>query len=119
MSSEEAQLVYLTFVAEATLSRAVWTLRCCGDLVVLTGGEAGLFPLWPNLESARFFSARHWPGMEPAELSTKTLIRMHLRALAASRIPVGIGLAPYPEGVILEAGRLRRDLLTARALRRR
>lgn len=119
MCSEEAKLVYVTFIAEATLSRSVWSLRCCGDLVVLTGGEMSLFPLWPDLESARFFSAQHWPGLEPAELPTNTLIRVHLRALAASRIPVGIGVAPYPEGVMMEASRLRRDLLTARALRRR
>jgi hypothetical protein len=118
VSSQEAKLVYAGFIAQAVLSRSVWSLQCCGDLVVLTGAEAGFFPLWPDLESARFCSAQHWPGLEPTRLALKALIRMHLGALAESRIPVGIGVAPHPEAVVLEASRLRRDLIAARALRR-
>jgi hypothetical protein len=104
----------LGFIAQAVVSRSVWSLRCGADLVVLTGAEAGFFPLWSDQESAQFFASRHWPDLEPAELPLKVAIRVHLRALSRASIPVGVGLAPHPEAVVVSAKRLRRDLIAAR-----
>jgi hypothetical protein len=110
----EARLVYLDFIARVVASREVWSLRCCGDFVVVTGAEAGLFPLWPDHASAEFFSTRHWPGLEPAKLTLRLLLRVYLRELERAGIPVGVGVAPHPDAVVLEAKRLRRDFIAAK-----
>jgi hypothetical protein len=108
--------LYVDFLAQIVTSREVWSLSCCGDLVVVTGGGAGCFPLWPDLVSAEFFSTRHWPDLAPAKLTLRTLLRVYLRELARARIPVGVGVAPHPDAVMLEASRLRRDILAAKRL---
>jgi hypothetical protein len=112
--AQQARVVYVEFIAHAILSRAVWSLRCNGDLVVLTGVEIGFFPLWPDPESARFFSGIHWPRLVPAEVPLPLLLRCHLPLLAEAGVPVGIGVAPNPKAIVLRAHRLRRDLIAAR-----
>ena len=114
MLAQEVRLVYVEFIAQVITTRAVWSLRCEEDLVVLTGAELGFFPLWPDRESARFFSAKHWPSLTPAEIRLKLLLRLHLPSLARARVPVGVGVAPYPEAIVLQAHRLRRDLIAAK-----
>jgi hypothetical protein len=109
----EARLVYVEFIARVVASREVWSLSCGGDLVVVAGPQAGCFPLWPDQASAEFFR-RHWPNLEPAKLTLRLLIRVYLRELARAGIPVGIGVAPHPDAVVLEASRLRRDFLQAK-----
>lgn len=114
MPTEEARSIYISFILEVVTFRIAWTVRCHGDLVLLTGGDSGFFPLWPDFESADFFRAKHWPSFEPAAIPLRTLLRVHLRSLARAGALVGIGIAPHPDAVILRANRLRRDLLAAK-----
>lgn len=114
MVSQEARVVYAGFVTQAISSRSVWSLRCGEDLVVLTGAEAGFFPLWSDRNSAHFFRSKHWPHLEPVELPLKAVLRLHLGALSRAGIRVGVGLAPHPEAVVVSASRLRRDLIAAK-----
>jgi hypothetical protein len=115
VSQPEARLVYAECLARTVGAREVWSLGCCGDLVIVTGAEAGCFPLWPDEATARFY-APHWPNLTPTPLTLRLLLRVILRELARQRIPVGIGIAPHPDGVMVEAGRLRRDFLRAKRL---
>jgi hypothetical protein len=112
--AEDARGAYLSFVAQVVISRVAWSLRCERDLIVLTGREDPFFPLWPDLESAQFFSGRHWPDLSPTRFSLKDLLRRHLPALERAGVPVGVGVAPYPEAIVLRARRLRRDLVIAK-----
>jgi hypothetical protein len=112
--AEEARSIYVRFILQVVTSRNAWTLRCHGDLILLTGEESGFLPLWPDLDSASFFRAKHWPSLEPAAIPLKALLRIHLRSLARAGVLVGIGIAPHPEALILRANRLRRDLLAAK-----
>jgi hypothetical protein len=108
----KAASVYLHFLMCAVTVREVWSLQCHGELVLVTGEHFGCFPLWPDEESARYFRRRIWPDLEPAALSLARL-EEHLRLLEAAGVPVGVGLAPHPEGVIVSAAKLRSDLRTA------
>jgi hypothetical protein len=110
----EARLVYTEFLAQAVTAREVWSLGCNGELVVVTGADVGCFPLWPDLASAEYFQARNWPKLQPAKVTLRLLIRVVLRALAEQRIPVGVGVAPHPDAVFVDAERVRRDLLAAK-----
>lgn len=65
MPSEEARSIYVRFILEVIAFRTAWTVRCNGDLVLLTGGDSGFFPLWPDLDSANYFRAKCWPSFEP------------------------------------------------------
>jgi len=116
VEAKDARQIYLYFLVEAVVSRQVWTLQCHGDWVAVEGAGNRIFPLWPELESARFAVAQFWPKLSPAELSLRMLLREHLPFLEQAQIPAGVGLAPFPEGVIVPANRLRRDLLEAKRL---
>jgi hypothetical protein len=105
--------VFAEFLLEVVTSRSVWSVRCHGDLVLVTGAEAGFFPLWPNAESAGYFAREQWPGLEPTRLALERVTNEHLPMLALSRIPVALGVAPHPEAVVVEADRLRQSLLFA------
>jgi hypothetical protein len=106
--------VYSYFLAAAAASRRVWTLQCGGDTVLVTGGGVACLPLWPDLESAEYFAERNWPDLTPAELGLRKLLREVLPALASARAPAGIGMAPYPNAVLVAAETVRRDLQRAK-----
>jgi hypothetical protein len=106
--------VYAFFVASAASSRTVWSLECCGDVVAVGGGGVGCLPLWPEEESAAFFAARNWPDLHPVQLSLRLLLRTYLPMIAEAGLPAGVGVAPFPNAVLVPARRLRRDLLRAR-----
>jgi hypothetical protein len=114
VQAHEARLVYAEFLTQAVTSREVWSLGCKGDLVVVTGADIGCFPLWPDQASAEYFQARNWPKLQPTKLTLRLLLRQVLRALAEQRIPVGVGVAPHPDAVFVDAKRVRRDLLAAK-----
>lgn len=114
MVPPEYSRVYVYFVAAVAASRRVFTLQCGGDAVLVTGGGVACLPLWPDLESAEYFAARNWPDLTPAELTLRKLLREYLPALAAARAPAGVGLAPYPNAVLVSAETVRRDLMRAK-----
>jgi hypothetical protein len=118
MLRDDVAKVYLHFLVSALATQRVVGLACGGDLVAVCGdGDAPVcFPLWPELESARYFAGLHWPDLEPTELSLRRLVCDWLPCLAEARVPVGIGLAPHPEAVAVPAEQLRRDLRRARRL---
>jgi hypothetical protein len=106
--------VYDFFIASAVASRSVWSLECCGDVVAVGGGGVGCLPLWPERESADYFVERNWPDLHPVQLPLRLLLRTYLPMLAAAGLPAGVGVAPFPNAVLVPARRLRRDLLRAR-----
>jgi hypothetical protein len=114
----EYEQVYVYFLAAAAASRRVWTLQCCGDPVLVTGGGVACLPLWPDLESAEYFAVRHWPDLTPTELALRKLLREVLPALASARAPAGIGMAPFPNAVLVPARTVRRDLQRAKCAAR-
>lgn len=114
MVPPEYERVYVYFLAAAAASRRVWTLQCCGDLVLVTGGGVACLPLWPDPESAEYFAVRHWPDLAPTELALRRLLRELLPALAGTGAPAGIGVAPFPNAVLVPAETVRRDLQRAK-----
>ena len=85
-----------------------------GDLCGVYGADLLVFPLWPDLESARYFADRHYPDLEICEISLRHLLRRWLPPLVKAEVPVGLGVAPYPEGIAVSPRKLRRDLIAAR-----
>ncbi len=120
MLPKDAATIYAHFLVSALETHRAVGLTCRGEFVAVTGNGEGpvCFPLWPELESARYFAELHWPGLEPAELTLRRLVGQWLPELAEARIPVGIGLAPYPEAVAVPAAKLQRDLRRARRVLR-
>ena len=110
--------VYSWFVSEVAASGRVWGLGCCGDLVAVHGDETPVvFPLWPDAESARSCASEFWPDLQTTEISLSRLLR-YLPELDREGIAVGIGVAPYPEALVVSPRRLRRSLLERRGRRR-
>ena len=116
MPSGDASQIYLHFLDHAAVSKRAWCLSCHhGDVVAVHGGSHHLiFPLWPDLDSARYFVALHWSHLNPSELSLFELLSRCLPALTQEGIPAGICLAPWSEAVVVPAERLRRDLIRRR-----
>jgi hypothetical protein len=118
MLPKDAATIYAHFLVSALETRRAVGLTCHGEFVAVTGNGEGpvCFPLWPELESAHYFAKLHWPDLVPTELTLRRLVADWLPGLAEAGIPVGIGLAPYPEAVAVPAERLQRDLRRARRL---
>jgi hypothetical protein len=112
----DASQIYSHFLDHAAVSKRAWCLSCHhGELVAVHGSSHHLiFSLWADLDSAEYFIAQHWPDLKPSELSLFQLLWRCLPALTQEDIPVGIGLAPYSEAVVVPAERLRRDLIRRR-----
>lgn len=72
-----------------------------------------MLPLWPDGESARYFSSL-WPDLRTTRLVLDELLWRCLIAAERSGIPAGVGFAPDPEAVVVPARQLRRDLIRAR-----
>jgi hypothetical protein len=110
--------VYSWFVSEVAASGRAWGLGCCGDLVAVHGDETPVvFPLWPDAESARACASEHWPDLQTTEIPLSRLLR-YLPELEREGIAVGLGVAPYPDALVVTARRLRRSLLERRGRRR-
>ncbi len=114
METSDVAFIYLHFIHQVTVSKRAWSLQCHGDLCAVHGADLLVFPLWPDLESARYFADRHCPDLEFCEISLRHLLRRHLPSLAKADVPVGLGVAPYPDGIAVPARKLRRDLIGAR-----
>jgi len=112
MQEQDAAQLYRQFVVLALQKRAVYTVACDNDLVALYGPLGGALPLWPTKNDANFFISRHWPGLRPHRMTLRQLI-MRLPIFSVQSIPIGVGLAEYPEGLILPAMRLYDDLTAA------
>jgi hypothetical protein len=93
----------------------VWSVSCCGEIVAVPAGPIVCVPLFPDRSSADYFTARHWPNLAPVSLSLRELIRSQLPFLAEAQVPVGVGVAPRPDAIVLSPVRLRKDLLAADA----
>lgn len=90
------------FVQATTDSGAAWSIVGKGDLAEFYDATGGLFPLWPDKQSAKFFIERHWPDFRTARLTHRRL-SLQLPILAAVGIPVGLGIAPSPRALVLPA----------------
>lgn len=111
MESGDSAQIYSQFVKQVVASRRAWLLACCGDPVAVYGtAHEILFPLWWDLESARWSAAAQWPNLTPSEYPLSALLRVGLPVLVAQGIRVGICLGPDSDGVVVSARRLRRDL---------
>ncbi len=113
MARQEVEQIYQDFVARIVLSGRVWSVSCCGEIVAVPAGPILCVPLFPDRASARYFSARHWPDLEPVALSLRRLVRSQLPLCAEAQIPIGVGIAPQPEAIVLSPIRLCRDLIAA------
>jgi len=77
-----------------------------------------MLPLWPDAESARYFTDLHWPDLQPSRIALEELLWRCLLAAELSGIPAGVGLAPEPEAVVVPARTLRLAIIRARTNRR-
>ena len=109
MQEQHAAQLYTQSVVLVIQKRAVYTVECGNDLVALYGPLGGALPLWPTKSDANFFISRHWPGLRPHRMTLHQLI-MRLPIFSVQSIPIGVGLAGYPEALILTAMRLYDDL---------
>jgi hypothetical protein len=114
MESSDAALIYVHFVHQVAVSKRAWSLECQGDLCAVYGAGPPMFPLWPDLESAHYFRGQCWPDLELREIPLHHLLWRYLPPLVRAGVPVGVGVAPYPEAVVLPAQEVRLDLIGAR-----
>jgi hypothetical protein len=109
MQEQDATQLYTRFVVLALQNRAAYTVECGDNLVALYGPLGGALPLWPTRNDANFFISRHWPDLRLHRMTLNQLI-IRLPIFSVELIPIGIGLADYPEALILPAMRLYDDL---------
>lgn len=114
MVGRNASAIYSHFVCEVARAEQAWCLTCHGDICGV-GGPAGrlVLPLWPDAESARYFTRLYWPDLQASPLALTDLLECCLVAAALWDVSAGVGLAPAPDAVIVPAERLRRDLTEA------
>ena len=115
MSSQDLEQIYRDFVSRILIARRVWSVSCCGEIVAVHGGPRICVPLFPDRASARYFTTRYWPDLQPVSLSLRELIETHLPFFTDARVPVGLGIAPLENAIALSPERLRKDLIAAQA----
>jgi len=101
--------VYTSFLVSAVENRAVYGAACEGDLVAVFGPLGGALPLWPTRRDADHFISRYWPDLRTQRMPLRQLMQ-RLPILAIQGVPVGIGLAPLPDAVVLPALNVLEDL---------
>ena len=115
MQPSDSSTTYEHFVHAVVTSKRAWCLRCHGDLCAVHSAS-GLFmlPLWPDSESAHYFTSLHWPDLQPSQVALRELLWHCLVAADRSHIPAGVGVAADPEAVIVPARTLQLDIIGAR-----